>query len=184
MIGIFGMAFRSQPYGCQSTHWQQHRRTNSPAKLEYICVMKMLTYLYWYDNTTLDVWNVFSWWSQLEEVKKTLKCTKSWVRQSSASEVWCGTRVAKRLHVPSARNRVSTLVLVRSRVFFDYRNRKWYHLNNVQNSRDLLFWEKKATARNAPGLVRMCFYQNPRIPKSHNPQIQISSIKYQVYHTG
>ena len=82
-------------------------------------------------------------------------------------------------------------LLVRFRVFFDFRKYR-NHLNEVQKFRDVLFLEKKASARNAPhrspewGWSPESKYPDiqisryPDIQMSRCPDIQISGIRYQI----
>ena len=53
-----------------------------------------------------------------------------------------------------------TQLLVRFHVVFEFKQSE-NHLNGVQNSRNVLFWEKKSPCQECPGLVRMVF-----LPKS------------------
>ena len=77
--------------------------------------------------------------------------------------------------------------IVRLRVFLTLRLLCYFtkfgkHPTEIQNSRIVLFWKKRAPARNAPGLVRMGFYQIPQIPESLNPQItNISKLQFRSF---
>ena len=76
-----------------------------------------------------------------------------------------------------------TQLLERFRVFFDFK-KSGFHQKWVQISRDVSFLKKKAAGRLKPrqrGLAnRICFYQNPQIPESQIPNLQIS--KFPKFH--